>query len=78
MSQTVETAPPPPAAEESVERKSLLTILIHRPEVGALVAALAIFVFFFAVAEPFRWWPHSRRCCMTARPSGSWPSVWRC
>ena len=53
MSQTVETAPPPPA-EEPVERKSLLTILIHRPEVGALVAALAIFVFFFAVAEPFR------------------------
>jgi simple sugar transport system permease protein len=32
----------------------LLTILIHRPEVGALVAAVAIFVFFFAVAEPFR------------------------
>jgi simple sugar transport system permease protein len=54
MSQTVETAPPPPAAEEPVERKSLLTILIHRPEVGALVAALAIFIFFFAVAEPFR------------------------
>jgi simple sugar transport system permease protein len=54
MSQTVETAPPPPAAEEAVERKSLLTILIHRPEVGALVAALAIFIFFFAVAEPFR------------------------
>jgi simple sugar transport system permease protein len=54
MSQTVETAPPPPAAEEPVERKSLLTMLIHRPEVGALVAAVAIFVFFFAVAEPFR------------------------
>lgn len=54
MSQTIETAPPPPAAEEPAERKSLLTILIHRPEVGALVAALAIFVFFFAVAEPFR------------------------
>src|SRR5215207_5593105 len=55
MSQTVETAaPPPPAAAEPVARKSLLTILIHRPEVGALVAAVAIFVFFFAVAPPFR------------------------
>ena len=54
MSQTVETAPPPAAPEEPVARKSLLTFLIHRPEVGALVAALAIFVFFFAVAEPFR------------------------
>ena len=40
------TAPPP--------RKSLVTIVLARPEIGALVAAAAIFIFFFAVAPPFR------------------------
>ena len=53
MSQTLETAPPT-RQEPPQERKSLLTILLARPEVGALVAAIAIFVFFLVVAPPFR------------------------
>ena len=54
MSQTLETAPPPVERTAEPPRKSLLTILLERPEIGALVAAVAIFVFFFAVAPPFR------------------------
>ena len=53
MSQTLETAPPT-RQEPPQERKSLLPILLARPEVGALVAAIAIFVFFLVVAPPFR------------------------
>ena len=53
MSQTLQTSPP---VERTAEppRKSLVTVLLARPELGALVAAAAIFVFFFAVAPPFR------------------------
>ena len=54
MSQTLETAPPPVERTAEPPRKSLLTILLERPEIGALVAAVAIFIFFFAVAPPFR------------------------
>ena len=53
MSQTV-TAPAPPAADERIKRKSLLARLMGRPEVGALAGAILIFIFFFAVAPPFR------------------------
>ncbi len=53
MTQTVKAAPagaaPPPEA-----RKSWLHVVLTRPEIGALVAAIAIFAFFFAVAGPFR------------------------
>jgi simple sugar transport system permease protein len=53
MSQTVGTAPPS-AKDERIKRKSLLQRLMGRPEVGALAGAILIFVFFFAVAPPFR------------------------
>lgn len=36
------------------ERKPLLTRLMGRPELGSLVGAIVIYVFFFAVASPFR------------------------
>jgi simple sugar transport system permease protein len=35
-------------------RRSLISRVLGRPEVGALAAAVAIFVFFFVIAEPFR------------------------
>ena len=53
MAQTIQTVPPPRAGAP-VPRKPLLTVLLQRPEIGALVAAVAIFIFFLAVAEPFR------------------------
>ncbi|HEY3261965.1 MAG TPA: ABC transporter permease [Pseudonocardiaceae bacterium] len=53
MSQTIE-APAAPPRDERVVQKSLLTRLLTRPEIGALVAAIAIYIFFFIVAEPFR------------------------
>jgi simple sugar transport system permease protein len=58
MSTTVETkpAPPPrqPVADERVGQRSLLSRLLTRPEVGALMGAIVIYVVFFSVAPPFR------------------------
>ena len=46
--------PPTDAADERVKRTSALHRLLGRPELGSLVGAIAIYIFFFAVAEPFR------------------------
>jgi simple sugar transport system permease protein len=56
MSQTLETgvAPPPPSPDERVARRSPLSRLLTRPEVGALLGAIVIYIVFFAVAPPFR------------------------
>lgn len=56
MSQTLTTQPPsPPAAPgEPTHRTSFIRYLLTRPEIGAFLAAAAIFAFFFAVAPPFR------------------------
>ena len=55
MSQTVKT-PPAAAPSESSNRVTLglSNRLLARPEVGALVAAIVIFIFFLAVAPSFR------------------------
>jgi simple sugar transport system permease protein len=55
MSQTVET-PPAAAPSEASNRVSLglSNRLLARPEVGALVAAVVIFIFFLIVAPAFR------------------------
>ncbi|WP_232660799.1 ABC transporter permease [Pseudonocardia sp. TRM90224] len=58
MSQTVATEPEPPASPptppSAPAQRSAFSRLLARPELGALAAAIAIFIFFFAVAEPFR------------------------
>ncbi len=48
---------PPPTEEVARPKKSLLSALLIRPEIGSVTAAIAIFVFFFAIAEPFRTLP---------------------
>jgi simple sugar transport system permease protein len=53
MSQTVTTPPAAPPAEGRVTL-GLSNRLLARPEVGALVAAIVIFIFFFIVAPAFR------------------------
>nr|WP_051581650.1 ABC transporter permease [Pseudonocardia acaciae] len=53
MSTSVVT-PPSPATEPVRVQRSLVSRVMARPEVGALVAAVAIFLLFFAIAEPFR------------------------
>ena len=53
MSQATISAPPP-AVDERVKPHSLLHKLLGRPELGSLVGAIVIYVFFFVVAEPFR------------------------
>jgi simple sugar transport system permease protein len=55
MSQTVDVGTPPaPARDERVARKSPLTRLMARPEIGALAGAIVIYLIFFTVAPPFR------------------------
>ena len=55
MSQATISAPPPaPAVDERVKPHSLLHKLLARPELGSLVGAIVIYLFFFVVAEPFR------------------------
>src|SRR5664279_4114801 len=60
MSQSLSTTPPPPAssgAPAAPPQKtpvSLFTRLLARPEIGALIAAIVIYIFFFAVAPAFR------------------------
>jgi simple sugar transport system permease protein len=60
MSSSVATQPPPsrppeapPAAPPRAQR-SLVGRVLARPEIGALVAAIVIFLFFYAVAPTFR------------------------
>jgi simple sugar transport system permease protein len=57
MSTPVATQPSPPPPTEARPRKSLLSTVLARPEVGSLAAAVVIFAFFFAMAEPFRTLP---------------------
>jgi simple sugar transport system permease protein len=59
MTSPVATQPSPPTPTGDVVRpkKPLLSTLLVRPEIGSLAAAIAIFVFFFAIAEPFRTLP---------------------
>lgn len=51
---TAPTAPPGAVTDERVRAQTLIERLFGRPEVGSLVGAVAIYVFFFVVAEPFR------------------------
>ncbi|MEV1293694.1 hypothetical protein [Pseudonocardia sp. NPDC049635] len=50
---TPPTSPPVSGGRAPVQR-SLGARVLARPEIGATAAAIAIFVFFFAVAPPFR------------------------
>jgi len=45
---------PAPAEDGRTARRSPLRRLLGRPEIGALVGAIAVYVFFFAVAPTFR------------------------
>ena len=55
MSQTVKTAPAGAPAEASNRvTLGLSNRLLARPEIGALVAAIVIFIFFLIVAPSFR------------------------
>jgi simple sugar transport system permease protein len=55
MSQTVQTAPAPaPSAPSNRVKLGLSNRLLARPEIGALVAAVIIFIFFLSTAPSFR------------------------
>ena len=46
-----------PPVEPVPVRKSLTARVLTRPEIGAVAAAIAIFIFFMAIAPPFRTLP---------------------
>ncbi|MEI5528321.1 ABC transporter permease, partial [Streptomyces brasiliscabiei] len=50
------SSPAPPAAQKDgrTAQRSLGRRLLARPEVGALIAAIGVYLFFFAVAPSFR------------------------
>ncbi|MER6160069.1 ABC transporter permease, partial [Streptomyces sp. NPDC001868] len=50
------SSPAPPAAQKDgrTAQRSLWRRLLARPEVGALIAAIGVYAFFFAVAPSFR------------------------
>jgi simple sugar transport system permease protein len=54
MSETLVSPEPPPTRDERIGRKSPLARLLARPEAGAIVGAIVIYVFFFAIAPSFR------------------------
>jgi simple sugar transport system permease protein len=51
---TAVTTPPAPTRDERPPRRSMWSNALARPEVGAAVAAIVIFIFFLVVAPPFR------------------------
>jgi simple sugar transport system permease protein len=57
MSTPVATKPSPKPDELGRPTRSLASRMLTRPEVGAVAAAIAIFIFFFAVAPAFRTLP---------------------
>ena len=59
MSSSVATKPSaaPSASPPGRQERSMISRILSRPEVGALAAAIAIFIFFYAVAPPFRTLP---------------------
>ncbi|MCF6523747.1 ABC transporter permease [Streptomyces sp. JJ36] len=45
---------PPPEKDGRTRQRSLIHRLLSRPEIGALLGAIAVYVLFYAVAPPFR------------------------
>ncbi|HEX3923661.1 MAG TPA: ABC transporter permease, partial [Streptosporangiaceae bacterium] len=54
MSDTLQAGVAPPTRDDRVGRRPPLARLLARPEAGALAGAIVIYIFFFAVAPPFR------------------------
>ena len=57
MSTPVSTKPPDATTDAPQPSRSMASRILTRPEFGALAAAIVIFIFFFAVAPPFRTLP---------------------
>ncbi|HEY2205419.1 MAG TPA: ABC transporter permease [Pseudonocardia sp.] len=57
MSTPVTTRPTSEPEKRSQPTRSITSRVLSRPEIGAVAAAVAIFIFFFAVAPPFRTLP---------------------
>ena len=57
MSTPVATKESPSTGDPQRPTRSLTARMLTRPEIGAVAAAIAIFIFFFAIAAPFRTLP---------------------
>jgi simple sugar transport system permease protein len=56
-SPTTTTPTPPPKEDVARPQRSLVGRILSRPEIGAFAAAVAIFIFFLAIAPAFRTLP---------------------
>ena len=57
MSTPVATKESPSTGDPVRPKRSMTARMLTRPEIGAVAAAIAIFIFFFAIAAPFRTLP---------------------
>jgi simple sugar transport system permease protein len=57
MSSPATTQPPKAPEAPAPAKRSLASRVMTRPEIGAAAAAIAIFIFFFSIAPPFRTLP---------------------
>jgi simple sugar transport system permease protein len=57
MSTPTATKQSPSTGDPARPKRSLTARMLTRPEIGAVAAAIAIFIFFFAIAAPFRTLP---------------------
>ena len=76
--QTAKTAPPSSSAPSESSNRVKLGLsnrLLARPEIGALVAAIVIFIFFIIVAPAFRSADSFFTVLYQASTIGSWPSA---
>ena len=75
---TTATPTAAPTKEQRPPGPSLFTRVLGRPEVGALVAAIVIYIFFFAVAPTFRSAEAFSTILYGSSTSASSPSGWVC
>ena len=68
----------PPDTTDTKPQRSLASRILTRPEFGAIAAAVVIFIFFFAVAPPFRTLPAFGTVLYASSTMASSRSAWRC
>jgi len=64
--------------DERVKERNRVQRMLIRPEMGALIGAIALFVIFLIVAPPFREAASLATVLYASPRSASWRAAWRC
>ena len=79
MTAAAETAEIPPSRLTNAWPTEADSAASHRPDIGALVGAVSLWVFFWSVSDVFGITAGARPTTWTWRPGlGSWRSPFRC